>query len=604
MKRSPKKVKNLKLDNTATECLGINYLENELLLTGIVSSNIPRNDKTTSWDGSITIHSTIPFSKDTLADEIPVQVKSRTVNRFTKNISISRSDMENYKKKKKIIYFVVELCDNKHKIFYKPFLLWDINNFLIECKNRPSMSTEFYELPLGDISSVKKIIINFMNESAQQEQMIPDVFNIHDLVKKFPTGTLRFHLNDVADPYNEQQIIRAMKAEHPYLYYHSDELDLNFVVDKIGASNNLFIGTVVNLPVKVEEDVLFNGYEVVEDKNIFICKIGKSITGRFSDKNSSISYTIRGPLSERIAIIRFIQGIVCKKKVEIGMLTFPIDDTPIDCEEKERIDELLKYHLNLQKLFSDLGILKEVDLDHLSDTQLRNLYDFTRSELYGEDVALGIGKTGAAYLRLGDVNILCYCSAGKNGKNKVHSFFHPNYLMLKTDTDIEKGKAVSVYFALAQPNVNSFELIDNINYQHMIDDLLRYLDCDYSEGVIVQILLDLIHFYDNHHYKESISACCRLSLELYKYHDCEINYINYCQTIIRMRDLNEDEIIKLSEIRNTSEDPSIKCASSILLKSESEMKLYYEKMDKAAQKAFISYPIASLSTYLKEKYHN
>lgn len=76
------------LDNSAKECLGINYLENELLKTGIVESNIPRKDKATSWDGSISIYNSVPFSKETLIDEIPVQVKCRTCNSYSNRIKI------------------------------------------------------------------------------------------------------------------------------------------------------------------------------------------------------------------------------------------------------------------------------------------------------------------------------------------------------------------------------------------------------------------------------------------------------------------------------------------------------------------------------------
>lgn len=89
------------LDNSAKECLGINYLENELLKTGIVESNIPRKDKATSWDGSISIYNSVPFSKETLIDEIPVQVKCRTCNSYSNRISISVADMKNYEKKLK-----------------------------------------------------------------------------------------------------------------------------------------------------------------------------------------------------------------------------------------------------------------------------------------------------------------------------------------------------------------------------------------------------------------------------------------------------------------------------------------------------------------------
>lgn len=586
-----------KLDNSAKEHLGINYLETELLKTGIVQSNIPRDDKATSWDGSITVYSGVPFSKKALIDDIPVQVKCRTVKSYTNRISISADDMNNYLKKKKILYFVVELIGDNYKIFYKPLLLWDINKFLIDSAGKASMITDFLELPLNDASSIKKIINQFINEASQQEQMIPDVFSMEDLLKKIPTGMVRFHL-DVENPFSGQEIIKAIKKERPYLYYHSEDLGLNFVVDRMSGENHFVLGRSVCLPVKVDDDVLFDEYEVIEDEFGFTCKIGKYITGRFSDKNTTFNYTVKGSLDERIKTLLFAKGLFDGGRVEIGGFVLPVDNSIDRSEERNKIEESLNYYSDLKKLFNNIGLIKQIDLDLLNETQWRNLYDFSRSELYGEEVALGIGTTGVAYLRLGDVNILCYCKALENGKNYVFSAFHPKLLLIKADFADVKNKEVSVYSILVQNNINGFELIDNVNYDEMIDDLMNHLDDEYAVEITGQILLKLIEYYDKYKFHESLLASITLSEKIYNYCQNDVSFINYCQTLKRSRDLTQDEKNKLAEIKDSSDDLGIKCGCSILLNAHEEAKLYYDKMSEEAKEAFSSFPIASLTSAL------
>ena len=585
------------LDNSTKEQLGVNYLENELLKTGVVQPNIPRGDKTTSWDGSISVFSGVPFSKKALIDEIPVQVKCRTVKSYSNRISISVDDMKNYLKKKKILYFVIELIGDDYKIFYKPLLLWDINKFLIDSAGQASMTTDFYELPLNDTPKIKSIINRFLSEASQQEQMIPDVFSMEDLMKKIPTGTVRFHL-DVENPFSGQEIIKAIKKERPYLYYRSEDIGLNFVVDRVSGDNYFVLGRNVCRPVKVDDDVLFDEYEIIEDECGFTCKIGKYITGRFTGKNTTFNYSVQGSLDERIKTLLFANGLFGGGKVEIGGFVLPVDTSIDRSEERNKIEESLNYYSDLKKLFNNIGIIKQVDLDRLNETQWRNLYDFLRSELYGEEVALGIGTTGVAYLRLGDVNILCYCQALDNGKNYIFSAFHPKLLLLKADFADKKDKEVSVYSILVQNNINGFELIDNVNYDEMIEDLMNHLDDEYAVEITVQILLKLIEFYDKYKHHESLLASIALSEQIYKYNQSDIHFINYCQTLKRSQDLAQDEKNKLVEIKDVSDDLCIKCGCSILLNAHDEAKLHYDKMNDETKGAFSSFPIASLTSAL------
>lgn len=581
------------LDNSAKECLGINYLENELLKTGIVESNIPRKDKATSWDGSISIYNSVPFSKETLIDEIPVQVKCRTCNSYSNRISISVADMKNYEKKLKALYFVVMLKDDDYKIYYKPLLLWDINRFLIDSQGQESMTTDFEELPLGSADELKNILINFVHESENQKQMIPGVASMEQLMAKIPNGKATFHIN-VPASFNGNDVLSAIHKEKPYLYYHSDQLNLNFVVDRLQGVH-LGFGRHIDVPVGVGElRNLYRSYELIQTENGFTCKIGPNITGHFSDNKTTFNYKVCGNIDERIKTLQFMRGLFNGDTLHFGNIDIPSDKSVNRDSEIQKIDYSLSYCLDLQKLTKQIGLLKELSLDTLSDAEQRNLYDFLRSELYGEEVALGIGKSGNAFLRLGDINILCYCQNLENGKNHIYSIFHKDLLLLASEQENGEKISVSKYFVLLQEGENGFELVDNINYDDMLEDIQIYLNNDYAQDMSVQLLLKLLCFYDKAKHSKSIEAAIKLSEVLFDYDNRDINFINKCQAYKRTRALFTKEKEVLLSIKDTATDFSIKCACCILLESKEEYLLYFEKMNEEAQNIFKQFPIYNL----------
>lgn len=581
------------LDNSAKECLGINYLENELLKTGIVESNIPRKDKATSWDGSISIYKSVPFSKKVLIDEIPVQVKCRTCKSFSNRISIEVADMKNYEKKLKIIYFVILSKDDKYRIFYKPFLLWDINRFLIDSQGQDSMTTDFEELPLNSPDDVKKILLSFLHESENQKQMIPGVSNMEQLMEKIPNGKTTFHIN-VPASFNEHDVLSAISKEKPYLYYHSDQLNMNFVVDRLHNAH-FALGRRFDLPVGVGElRNLYSCYEVIQTENGLTFKIGSNITGLLCDSKTTFNYKMCGDIEERIKTLQFMRGLFNGEPLHFGNLDIPSDKSVNREDEVKKIDEYLNYLLDLQRLLKQIGVLKSLPLDTLSDAEQRNLYDFMRSELYGEEVALGIGKSGNAFLRLGNINILCYCQNLENGKNHIYSIFHKDLLILFSQQESGEQIPVSKYVLLLQEGENGFELIDNINYNDMLDDIGKYLNNDIAQDASIQILLNLLRFYDKMKIGEAVEAAIQLSEMLYNYNNQNINFINKCQAYKRERVLSAEEKKKLLSIKDSSTDISVKCACCILLESKEEFYLYFEKLDETAKESFKQFPIFNL----------
>lgn len=128
------------MDTIKIENIAINAINNEICKYDVLVGNIEKNDKTISLDGSIDLYETKQLTAESFLGEIPVQVKGKTVKKFS-TVSIKHNvkkvDLKNFiQDGKGAIYFVVEvLPSNETKIYYHVFTLDNTNKILENMKN-------------------------------------------------------------------------------------------------------------------------------------------------------------------------------------------------------------------------------------------------------------------------------------------------------------------------------------------------------------------------------------------------------------------------------------------------------------------------------------
>ncbi len=93
-------------------------LESALNQLGYITTEIPSNDKTPSWDGFIRLYGKEDSSSKSELDKmIPVQLKGHFQKPpYARNISfnIETVDLKNYLKNSGVIFFVVYIDDEDH----------------------------------------------------------------------------------------------------------------------------------------------------------------------------------------------------------------------------------------------------------------------------------------------------------------------------------------------------------------------------------------------------------------------------------------------------------------------------------------------------------
>ena len=154
------------IETSATAAIKIRLADTDLL-----SQYINERDKEPIWDGFIYAYKNKYKKNDDLIGRAPVQVKGKTVKRFSKKnpkYKVSITNLEKYRNDGGVLYFVVHIdADKNKKIYYaalQPFL---INQYLRIAQSKKPISINLKELH-DKPNDFENIVINFIEESQKQ----------------------------------------------------------------------------------------------------------------------------------------------------------------------------------------------------------------------------------------------------------------------------------------------------------------------------------------------------------------------------------------------------------------------------------------------------
>ena len=154
------------IETSATAAIKIKLADTDLL-----SQYINERDKEPIWDGFIYAYKNKYKKNDDLIGRAPVQVKGKTVKRFSKKnpkYKVSITNLERYRNDGGVLYFVVHIDAEKNKKIYyaalQPFL---INQYLRIAQSKKPISINLKELP-DKPNDFENIVINFIEESQKQ----------------------------------------------------------------------------------------------------------------------------------------------------------------------------------------------------------------------------------------------------------------------------------------------------------------------------------------------------------------------------------------------------------------------------------------------------
>lgn len=111
------------MDKKTIETLAVNAVRDSIVISDFLDQFIADNDKEPSWDGFVYIYKNKNKKKENLKGRLPVQVKGKISNDFSKeeiSFPISIIDLNNYLYDGGVVFFVVYIASDgvKKQIYY------------------------------------------------------------------------------------------------------------------------------------------------------------------------------------------------------------------------------------------------------------------------------------------------------------------------------------------------------------------------------------------------------------------------------------------------------------------------------------------------------
>ena len=413
-----------------------------------------------------------------------------------------------------------------------------------------------------------------------QKGIKENIFNESNLLSLY-CKTAKFYLWD-SDPknFNPQKLVGTWK----YIY----------TLDENGYAINISYGELTNLVENLDAKIFDKDKEYIYDdvklETLVDCQkviFGKAFSFNLTKKNFNIK--ICGTLSERIKQLKFISKMFKNELFLINEIEFKIDSNK---EEEEKFNNLLSRYIVIDDFFRKHNISKDINLDNWEDKDFNKL-SFWIAALEGKKAITlnsSVNLVGSIYIK--DIRLSIFARRNKDKKFEIESLWNNNIskkYYFKYSSNLEEIETNNFYLVLNSEAYQS----DDINILEMQKS---FEDMEISDGEYILMnmqVLEILKAYDITK-NEILLNYAEYLIDLLLKHDFSnpIYYINYVQILKRQNKISDDNLIKLVEIKEQSDETEIKLACNILLDNKNEVKALLKTIDSNTLEIFKQYPIS------------
>jgi len=564
------------------EGMGVTAVNDFLLNSEVLVPHVDFNDRTESWDGHIFVYKSINNKKDNIEGRIPVQVKASIVKTFRgleKSISMDVADLRNYFNDGGVIIFAVECCGTDRKLYYVSLLPYDLNILIRTLKPKQvQKNIKLRHIASSEILEFECICREFFIHKKRQYSLVNFDFPYDKVNEILMEGLI--HKDD---------IFESVLLSQPHYLYGKASLGSEQYEYVTKAGINKLEKRVVK-SIHVGEKEYYSYYRVLQTKDATDLIFGKNIRFALDGNTFEGKAKFQGTLLERIHDSNFYLDFIKRKSINISGVGFiNIGTVDEDLEEKIRV-----YNQGLKDIQALLSIFKlnpdDLDLDRLSENEIKTLYILIESMVFNRDVKPEIFKKlpGKYSLKIGSLKVLAYVSINERSKIIIQNFFDFK-VAIKID---QKLIPISPYVLLDSNDiVNSA----NVRLDDLICDIINYEHSPGYDELVNNLALHLITAYDKTANNEYLKCANGLLIWLEGSIDDIIINLNKLQIIKRERKMTEHERkYLLSIIEKSGKDYFISCGIYILLDDINKYEVCFEKLTTDEQKYFESLPIYSL----------
>lgn len=578
----------------------VSVVEQAALNNGFLMPEIPVGDTYPSWDGEILVYKSEEARnqrmKTDLLGRLPVQVKGHHVDKFSvseRSETLQVADLINYSNDAGVFYLVVEMLNVNDsfntKIFYSELLKYDIEEIIKGKEHQQTIVHRVKELPLNRFYSLCKHFL--LHRKEQGYKYVP--WNRELEYEEYSFTVVGNQSSDIDYfLFESGTYIYGIKEES-----HTKETLGRFTAVSKIEKDNLDIGTIN----RVHYTQIYRE-KTKDSQNL---KFGNGFTISLQeDGEIKFNFTEKGTLKERIKDCEFFLEVLRDGKIYINDSEVLIDlEKDVPERMKETLPEYLQELKNILSVFNQLGVEPKEDFETLK-SDFKEINYLIRALVEKSIDVNEVVKTNLQLITVGNYNFILAKGVGKYKDTLFNLFDYKEVkeklkILVSIEETFDNSVEHTPYISI-KPDM-LFEC-DNLQ----VNSIKRALmDVDYTEELALeatnQYLLRCLFYIDdnkNSEKNEILVMIADIYQHLYHQTDTPLYFINQMQAIYRFRDLNKEEIKRLTKIKmETYDSEVIKCAIDILLGNKSEFWYRIERLpetDRDNKSFILDYPIYNL----------
>lgn len=572
------------VSSTKTEKRAINKIEEKIDSLEYLDHHLKDGDKGISWDGYISLYHGNIDDKSNWDGDVFVQVKGRTahIKKLTDkwNFDIERADLENYIKIDGTLFLGVRFLQNgDSKIYYNALLPKNIFDLLKAYgSNVSKIKIKLKEVK--DAQHFEKICREFWIDKEMQKKLPRNIFD-NNALSLSDNRMARFSTWSKGQP-NPLEVL----GEEKFIYYIDDK------------------NKVIDVEYVTITEVMENKKIVIKTKNHEIYYTSVSITTELSGthkfdfgkafcliENSKIfRMKLAGTLNERIKQLEFICNIVQDGGFYINNSFLKLNSSNDDVKNFENIK---KAYTKIKNFCINHKINKDLNMDLWEDKDVNKFLIWINAIDYKRKIHIKEFDTNTyGSVQIKDIRFSFFAEKIEDDVFRVYSIWNDNDKNHFQFTYGDGDDAVSTKNFFSIINEETY-IADDLDVEEMKNVYNTYSLEKGEETLINLQVLELIKAYDTNKNTELLNYAKYLLKKIINVEDMEdVARINYLQIEKRLRDLTDEEIKELIQIRERNEHNLYKISTNLLIGSKKEAHIILGTLTQAEREAFLEFPIA------------
>lgn len=577
----------LTISSKKIEQRAINKIEELIEKIECADSNITKNDKNISWDGTIDFYKDSIDKKKNYLFAVDVQIKGRTINKKKLNdkyiFDLEISDLKNFLTKDGSLLLVCGFKkeSDDYKIYYEVLLPYNINRYLKENKNKANGKARIKLHELRNSEHLEKICRQFKIDRDIQKRIDSSIFNEDNLsIEKGKIGKFTIWDRDIKN-FNPRSLVGTSQ----YIYtmdennvpIHVSYGELAYLVEEIFVKITDVNNKKVYDKVKVET--------MVEKQRIIF---GKAFS--IEPSSNTLNVNVKGTFKERLEQLKFTNLIIKDKAFLVNDKKIKVTPTDSDIA---KFNNILERYEELYLLFNKHNINKDLEFDNWIDKDFEQLSVWLSAIEDHNPIEYKSDISRIGSIKIKDLRLSIIAHKKNNGMFEIESLWNGiNYkkYYFMYNSSKEKINTNNLYLVLS----SEAYMADDINIKEMKEIFNKYKFTNEETILLNYQVLEVLKAYDSTKKDELLDYAEYLANKLLEINsdECDIHYINYCQILKRKKILTDKEFGQLLLIRDTASSDEIKLCCNILMDNKKEANYIFKKLNPETVEVFKTYPIS------------